>query len=95
MKTLPNIHPGEILKYEFLEPLKISQYKLGMDTKMPHSRVTSIVKGRRGITADTAVRLSIYFRTSAAFWLNLQNSYDIEEAQKKHLENEVQPLAVS
>lgn len=92
MKKLPNIHPGEVLKHEFLEELGISQYKLGVDTKMPHSRITSIIQGKRGITADTAMRLSIYFGTTPVFWLNLQNAYDIEETQKKHLESEIEPL---
>ena len=95
MKTLPNIHPGEILKEDFLIPMEISQYKLAVDTKMPHSRITSIIKGNRGITADTAIRLSLYFGNSPQFWLNAQNGYDLEEAKKKHLEKEVHSMAVS
>ena len=94
MKTLPNIHPGEILKEDFLIPMEITQYKLAIDTKMPHSRITSIIKGKRGITADTAIRLSLYFGNSPRFWLNAQNGYDLEEAKKKHLEKEVCSMAV-
>ncbi len=94
MNKLPNIHPGEILKEEFLIPLEITQYKLALDTKMPHSRITAIIKKRRGISADTAIRLSIYFGTTPNFWLNLQNAFDIEEASKNKLEKEIIPLAL-
>jgi addiction module HigA family antidote len=92
MKTLPNIHPGEILKEDFLIPMGISQYRLASDTKMPHSRITAIVQGKRSLTADTAMRLAIYFGNSPEFWLNAQNGYDLEETEKKHLEREVKPM---
>ena len=79
MKKLPNIHPGRILKEEFLIPLKISAYKLSKDLGIPQTRTSEILKGNRRITADTALRLSQYFGTSAKFWLGLQDDFDIEE----------------
>ena len=79
MKKLPNIHPGEILKEEFLIPLDISAYKLSKDLGIPQTRTSEILKGNRRITADTALRLSQYFGTTAKFWLGLQDDYDIEE----------------
>ncbi|NUQ26743.1 MAG: HigA family addiction module antidote protein [Saprospiraceae bacterium] len=80
MKKLPNIHPGEVLLEEFLIPMGISQYKLAKDLKIPQTRVSEIVKQKRRITADTALRLSKYFGTSAKFWLGLQDDFDIEES---------------
>lgn len=79
MKKLPNIHPGQVLKEEFLIPLNISAYKLSKDLGIPQTRTSEILKGNRRITADTALRLSQYFGTSAKFWLGLQDDYDIEE----------------
>lgn len=79
MEKLSNIHPGEILFHEFLEPLEITAYKLSKDLKIPQTRISEIIKGRRRITADTALRLSKYFGNSAKFWLGLQDDYDIEE----------------
>jgi len=79
MEKLQNVHPGEVLIQEFLEPLGISAYRLSKDLKIPQTRVSQIIKGNRRITADTALRLSKYFGTSAKFWLGLQNDYDIEE----------------
>ena len=85
MKKLENIHPGEILLYEFLEPLGISAYRISKDLNIPQTRVSEIVKGNRRITADTALRLSKYFGNSAKFWLGIQNDFDIEEEEKsKH-----------
>lgn len=80
MEKLPNIHPGEVLLEEFLIPLQISQYKLSKDLLIPQTRVSEIVKGRRRVSADTALRLSKYFGTSAKFWLGLQDDYDLEES---------------
>ena len=80
MEKLPNIHPGEILLEEFLIPMAISQYKLAKDLMIPQTRVSEIVKRKRRITADTALRLSKYFGTSARFWLGLQDDYDLEES---------------
>jgi addiction module HigA family antidote len=79
MEKLSNIHPGEILLEEFLKPLNISAYKLSKDLGIPQTRTSEIIKGRRSITADTAIRLSIYFGNSAKFWLGLQNDFDLEE----------------
>lgn len=79
MTQLPNIHPGEILLEEFLTPLEISAYKLAKDLDIPQTRISQILKGKRRITADTALRLSLYFGNSPKFWLGLQDDYDIEE----------------
>ncbi len=78
MEKLRNISPGEILYEEFLIPLKISQYKLAQQLNIPQTRISEIIKGRRKITADTALRLSMYFGNSAKFWLGLQNDFDLE-----------------
>jgi len=87
MEKLSNIHPGEILFHEFLEPLEISAYRLSKDLNIPQTRVSQIVKGNRRITADTALRLSKYFGNSAKFWLGIQDDYDIEEEKEsKELE---------
>jgi addiction module HigA family antidote len=82
MTKLPNIHPGEILLEEFLKPMGLSAYKLSKDLGIPQTRTSQIIKGKRRITADTALRLSKYFGTSVKFWLGLQNDYDIEEEMK-------------
>mgnify|MGYP006276073131 FL=1 len=79
MGELPNIHPGEVLKEEFLEPMSISAYRLAKDTGIPQTRVGDIIHGRRRVTADTALRLGKYFGVSARFWLGLQDDYDLEE----------------
>lgn len=94
MSKLENIHPGEILQEEFLEPLGISAYRLSKETFIPQTRISEIVKGRRRITADTALRLSKYFGTSPKFWLGLQDDYDIEEEQsnKKHELDNIKPM---
>lgn len=82
MEKLPNVHPGEILLEEFLKPMNISAYKLSKDIGIPQTRTSSILKGLRGISADTALRLSIYFGTTAKFWLGLQDDFDLEETLK-------------
>ncbi len=82
-KTIAPIHPGEILMEEFLKPLGISQYKLAKDISVPPRRVNEIVHGRRSISADTALRLSRYFKLSERFWLNLQARYDLELEKEK------------
>ena len=79
MKKIQNIHPGEVLKKEFLKPLNITAYRLCMDINVPQTRISEIIKGNRSITADTALRLSQYFGNSANFWLGLQNEFDIED----------------
>jgi addiction module HigA family antidote len=94
MEKLKNIHPGEILKEEFLVPLQISAYRLAKETFLPQTRISEIIKGNRRITADTALRLSKFFGTSANFWLGLQDDYDLEESrnQKKEELNNIKPL---
>lgn len=82
MENLANVHPGEILSEEFLKPMKISAYKLSRDIGIPQTRTSAIIKGARGITADTALRLSLYFGTTPKFWLGLQDDYDLEETLK-------------
>lgn len=80
MKRLPNIHPGEILIEEFLAPLGISQNALARAAGVPPRRINEIVLGKRGVTADTAIRLAVALGTSERFWLGLQADYDLEEA---------------
>jgi antitoxin HigA-1 len=82
MKTLANVHPGEVLMEEFLKPLKITAYRLSKEIGIPQTRTAAILKKNRSITADTALRLSLYFGTTAKFWLGLQDDYDLEETQK-------------
>lgn len=79
MKKSENIYPGEILKEEFLDPMGISAYRLSKETYIPQTRISEIIKGRRSVTADTALRLSKFFGTTAKFWLGLQDDYDLEE----------------
>jgi len=86
MERLKNIHPGEILFEEFLIPMEISAYRLSKDTEIPQTRISQIIKGKRRITADTALRLSSYFGNSAKFWLGLQDDYDIEEEKENKME---------
>jgi addiction module HigA family antidote len=82
-KRLDPIHPGEILAEEFLAPLEISQYRLAKDVSVPARRINEIVQGKRGISADTALRLARYFGTSERFWINLQSHYDLELQKDK------------
>jgi addiction module HigA family antidote len=91
MEKLKNIHPGEILLEEFLVPLEISAYRLAKDLKIPQTRISEITKGNRRITADTALRLSLYFGNSAKFWLSLQDDFDIEE-EKQNKAEELQSI---
>ena len=79
-RRLPPVHPGEILRDEFLTPMKISVYELANAIKVPRTRVNDIVLGRRAITIDTALRLGRYFGTSSEFWINLQMRYDLDLA---------------
>ncbi len=91
-KKLPPIHPGKILLEEFLEPMGISQYRLAKDTSVPPRRINEIVHQKRAVTADTALRLGIFFDMSPQFWMNLQSRYDLEKAEDKlkdRLQNEV------
>ena len=82
MEKLSNIHPGEILLEEFLKPMNISAYRLSKDLGIPQTRTSEIIKGKRRMTADTAIRLSYYFGNTAKFWLGLQNDFDLEEEKK-------------
>ncbi|MBZ4220165.1 MAG: HigA family addiction module antidote protein [Chlorobium sp.] len=82
MEKLNNIHPGEILIEEFLIPMEISAYRLSKDLEIPQTRISQIIKGKRRITADTALRLGSYFGNSAKFWLGLQDDFDIEAEEK-------------
>ena len=95
-KRLPNIHPGEVLAEEFLVPLGLSQNALARSLCVPPRRINEIVLGKRAITADTALRLARYFRTTPEFWMALQAAYDLEEAQTSlgsTFQKQVQPRA--
>ncbi len=94
-ERLPPIHPGEILREDFMKPLDISMNRLALDLRVPVTRVAEIVHQRRGITPDTALRLGRYFDTTARFWMNAQSSYDLELAQdelQRTIERDVHPL---
>jgi len=81
MNRLHNIHPGEVLREEFLIPLGLSQYRLAKEIGVTEARISAICSGKRSITADTALRLAAFFGTSSAFWMGLQADYDTEEAE--------------
>ena len=90
------VHPGEILLEDFLEPMGISQYRLAKSISVPARRINEIVHGKRAITADTALRLGMFFRMEEQFWLNLQTHYDLEVARiaaGDRLKAEVEPHA--
>lgn len=98
MKKIAPVHPGEILYEEFLQPMGISQNKLGRDLGVSPRRVNEIVHGKRSVTADTALRLSVYFGNSASFWLGLQMDYDLDVAEdtvSDKIHKEVRQLAVA
>ena len=80
-KKLKPVHPGEILRDEFMKPLGLSMNKLALDLRVPVTRIADIVNGQRGITADTALRLARYFKNTPAFWMNLQTRYELEVAE--------------
>lgn len=91
------VHPGEILREEFLKPLKLSAYALAKRIRVPAPRVNDIVLQKRGITADTAVRLAKFFGTSEQFWLNLQASYEVNQikaAQREELDR-IEPMSAT
>ncbi|MES9997245.1 HigA family addiction module antitoxin [Desulfovibrio aminophilus] len=96
---LPPIHPGEILLEEFLKPLGISQTRLALDLRVPAQRVNDLVRGRRAVSVDTAMRLAAYFGTTPEVWLNLQTRFDLEKAEDENLaeriKEEVRPRAVN
>jgi len=94
-KTMPRVHPGEVLREDFLSPLGLSVNRMSMDLHVPVTRMNDIARGRRSITADTALRLGRYFSTGAQFWLNLQTHYDLELATDRLadvIESQVKPL---
>ena len=82
-RKLPPIHPGEVLREEFLAPLGITQYRLAKDVSVPPRRINEIVRGSRAITADTALRLARYFGTTPGFWMNLQSRYELDVALRE------------
>ena len=91
MEKIDNIKPGEILLEEFLKPFEISAYRLSRDTGMPATRISQILKGKRRITADTALRLSRYFGNSADFWMGIQDEYDLRE-EAERIEDELMKI---
>lgn len=94
-RKLKPVHPGEVLREEFMVPLGLSMNKIAMALRVPVTRIADIVNERRGITADTALRFARYFRNSPAFWMNLQTRYDLEVAEDeiaRQVERDVQPL---
>jgi addiction module HigA family antidote len=95
-QKLPPIHPGEILREDYMKPLGLTAHRLAMALHVPATRVAEIVHERRAITADTAIRLGRYFKTTARFWLNLQTAYDLEVTEDRMLariQGEVRPVA--
>ena len=82
-RTMPPIHPGETLREDFLKPLRLTANRLATELFVPVTRINDIVRGRRSITADTALRLARYFGTTPQFWMNLQSNYDLELAQSE------------
>ncbi|MCX5846210.1 MAG: HigA family addiction module antitoxin [Deltaproteobacteria bacterium] len=97
-RDFPPVHPGEILLEEFLKPMSISQYRLAESIRVPARRINEIVLAKRGITADTALRLSRFFGNSAQFWMNLQTRYELESARDlsaSSIDREVRPHAAA
>src|SRR5690242_19658135 len=95
-QKLPPIHPGEILREDYMKPLGLTAHRLAMALHVPSTRIAEIVHERRGITADTAVRLGRYFKSTARFWLNLQTAFDldvIEDGALTQIESEIKPVA--
>jgi addiction module HigA family antidote len=93
-RRLPTVHPGEILREEFLEPMGLSVYELAKALRVPRSRANDIVRGRRAVTTDTALRLARYFGTTPEFWINLQARHDLDVADRTvraRIEREVRP----
>jgi antitoxin HigA-1 len=94
-KKLKPVHPGEILREEFMEPLGLSMNKVATDLRVPVTRIAEIYHERRGITTDTALRLAGYLNTTAAFWLNLQSRYELQVAEDREaakIARDVRPL---
>lgn len=94
-KKLKPVHPGEILREEFMVPLGLSMNRVALDLRVPVTRIADIVNEKRGITADTALRFARYFKNSPTFWMNLQTRYDLEVAEDEiadKVERDVRPL---
>lgn len=92
------IHPGEILREEYLAPLGLTPHALAMELRVPAPRINDVVREKRGVTVDTALRLSRYFNTTPQFWMNLQSSYDLKIAEHeagKKIEQEVHPMKMA
>jgi addiction module HigA family antidote len=95
MRKLRPVHPGEILREEFMEPLRLSMNRLALDLRVPVTRIAEIVHGDRSVTPDTALRLARYFNTTPLFWMNLQTLHDLQVAEDKEsdrIKRDVQPL---
>ncbi len=95
---LPPVHPGEILRDEFLRPMELSVYRLARALKISRPRLNDVVRGRRRVTTDTALRLGRYFGTTPEFWINLQTRYDLDLAERTvrtRIEREVEPRAAT
>ncbi len=95
-RRLPPVHPGEVLRDEFLTPMTLSVYRLAQAIKVSRPRLNDIVLGRRGVTVDTALRLGRYFSTTPEFWINLQTRYDLDVAERtvrRDIEREIEPHA--
>jgi len=95
-QKLPPIHPGEILREDYMKPLGLTAHRLAMALHVPATRIAEIVHERRAVTADTAIRLGRYFKTTPRFWLNLQTAFDlevIEDGTLTQIESEVRPVA--
>lgn len=98
MERLDPVHPGEILLEDFMKPLGLSQYRVAQDIGVPSLRINQIVHGKRGVSADTAMRLARYFSTSAEVWMRLQARYDLEVAERKlsqKIDREVKVLSLA
>jgi addiction module HigA family antidote len=91
MEKIPNIHPGEILWEDFLKPMNITAYRLAKETRIDQTRISEIIKGKRGISVDTALRFAKFFGNSPEFWINIQNHYDLEE-KKSRLAKELEKI---
>ena len=91
MNKIPNIHPGEILSEDFLKPMNITPYRLSKETHIDQTRISEILKGKRRISIDTALRFSKFFGNSPEFWINIQNHYDLEDKKSK-LANELETI---
>lgn len=91
MNKIPNIHPGEILSEDFLKPMGISAYRLSKGANIDQTRISEIIRGKRSVTADTALRLARFFGNSPEFWLNLQAHYDLER-KKREMEKDLKKI---